>query len=79
MSKVWLDAARRIDGLSIVCLVDLDLDQARSRAAEFGLDGADTGASLEAMVDRSRPDLVFDVVVPAARSPERRLIAAVTC
>jgi predicted dehydrogenase len=56
-----------VDGRSIVGLVDINLDRARSRAAEFGLDGADTGVSLEAMLERSRPDVVFDAVVPAAR------------
>ena len=68
MSKAWLDAAGRIDGLSIVGLVDLDLDRARSRAAEFHLDRAATGASLDAMLESRRADVVFDVVVPAARA-----------
>lgn len=68
MSKAWLDAARSIDGLSIVGLVDLDPDRACARAAEFRLDGAATGASLEAMLERRRPDVVFDVAVPAARA-----------
>jgi predicted dehydrogenase len=30
MSRAWLDAARQIDGLKIVGLVDLDLDRACS-------------------------------------------------
>ena len=68
MSKAWLDAASRIDGLSIVGLVDLDLDRARSRAAEFHLDRAATGASLDAIFETRRADVVFDVVVPAARA-----------
>ncbi|MBV9288441.1 MAG: Gfo/Idh/MocA family oxidoreductase [Hyphomicrobiales bacterium] len=72
MSKAWLDAARRIDGLSIVGLVDLDLDRARARAAEFQLDGAATGVSLDAMLESRRPEVVFDVVVPAARASVAR-------
>jgi predicted dehydrogenase len=67
MSRAWLEAARQIDGLSIVGLVDIDEERARSRAAEFGMDGAATGDSLDAMLDRTKPDIVFDVVVPAAR------------
>ena len=67
MSKGWLDAARQIDGLSIVGLVDIDLDLARSRAAEYHLDAADTVASLDAMLEMRRADVVFDVVVPTAR------------
>ncbi len=79
MSRAWLDAARQIDGLNIVGLVDLDLDRARSRAAEFRLDGADTSASLDAMLDKRRPDAVFDVVVPAARTSIARSAFASGC
>ena len=68
MSKAWLDAASRIDGMSIVGLVDLDLDRARARALEFHLDRAATGVSLDAMLESRRADVVFDVVVPAARA-----------
>ena len=68
MSRAWLDAARQIDGLSVVGLVDLDVERARSRAAEFGLEGAATSDSVDGMLDRKKPDVVFDVVVPSARS-----------
>lgn len=67
MSRAWLEAARQIDGLSIVGLVDLEVERARARAAEFGLDAA-VGVSAVAMIDDLQPDLVFDVVVPAARA-----------
>jgi predicted dehydrogenase len=67
MSKAWLDAARQIDGLAIVGLVDLDAERAKARAREYGLDGAVIGTSLDAVLDQTRPDAVFDVVVPAAR------------
>ena len=67
MSRAWLEAARQIDGLSVVGLVDIEIDRARSRAAEFGLAGAAVGDSLDAILDRTQPDAVFDVVVPAAR------------
>ena len=67
MSKAWLDAARQIDGLAIVGLVDLDAERAKARALEYGLDGAVIGTSLEQVLDQTRPDAVFDVVVPAAR------------
>ena len=79
MSRAWLDAARQIDGLKIVGLVDLGLDHARSRAAEFRLDGADTSASLDAMLDKRRPDAVFDAVVPAARTSIARSAFASGC
>ena len=67
MSKQWLDAARQIDGLAIVGLVDLDADRARARAQEYDLTNAVIGTSLDAVLDQTRPDAVFDVVVPAAR------------
>jgi predicted dehydrogenase len=68
MSRTWLEAARRIDGLSIVGLVDIDEEQARARAAEFGLNGAAIGTSLDDLLKADAPDAVFDVVVPNARS-----------
>lgn len=67
MSKQWLDAARRIDGLAIAGLVDLDADRARARAREYDLGSAVIGTSLDAVLDETKPDAVFDVVVPAAR------------
>ncbi|MGX5844080.1 Gfo/Idh/MocA family protein [Mesorhizobium sp. ArgA1] len=67
MSKAWLDAARQIDGLAIVGLVDLDAERAKARAREYGLDGVVIGTSLEQVLGQTRPDAVFDVVVPAAR------------
>ncbi|TGQ69677.1 Gfo/Idh/MocA family oxidoreductase [Mesorhizobium sp. M00.F.Ca.ET.186.01.1.1] len=67
MSKAWLDAVRQIDGLAIVGLVDLDAERAKARAHEYDLTGAVIGTSLDAVLDQTRPDAVFDVVVPAAR------------
>ena len=67
MSRTWLEAASRIDGLSIVGLADIDLDRARSRAAEFGLESTAIGGSLEEILDQTKPNIVFDVVVPSAR------------
>ncbi|MGX5802347.1 Gfo/Idh/MocA family protein [Bradyrhizobium sp. Arg314] len=67
MSKQWLDAARRIDRLAIVGLVDLDAERAQARAREYGLASAVIGTSLDTVLDQTKPDAVFDVVVPAAR------------
>ncbi|RUU54195.1 Gfo/Idh/MocA family oxidoreductase, partial [Mesorhizobium sp. M2C.T.Ca.TU.002.02.1.1] len=61
MSKQWLDAARRIDGLAIAGLVDLDADRARARAREYDLGSAVIGTSLDAVLDETKPDAVFDV------------------
>jgi predicted dehydrogenase len=67
MSKAWLEAAARVDGLTISGLVDIDEARAEARAAEFGLGSAVFGADLGTVLARTSPDMVFDVVVPAAR------------
>jgi predicted dehydrogenase len=71
MSKGWLraiaenpDLAHRV---SVAGLVDLDPARAQALADEFGL-RARIGSDLDAMLAALNPDLVFDVVVPAARS-----------
>lgn len=71
MSKGWLSAIAehpllkgRVD---IVGLVDLHLPTAQARAAEFGLSESAIGTDLDAVLATTRPDLLFDVVVPSAR------------
>ena len=66
MSQAWLEAARAT-GVEIVGLVDIDVERARGRAAEFGLDAAVVGTDLDAVLAATRPDVVFDVALPAAR------------
>ncbi len=58
---------RKIDELEIVGLADLDIARAKGRAAEFGLQDAVIAADLETLLAEPNPDLLFDVVVPAAR------------
>lgn len=67
MSRAWLTAAAALDDIEIVGLADLDEDRARSRAAEFGLGGVVIAGDIETLLARSKPDMLFDVVVPAAR------------
>ncbi|MBZ9986186.1 Gfo/Idh/MocA family oxidoreductase [Mesorhizobium sp. BH1-1-5] len=67
MSNRWLDAARQIEGLAVAGLVDLDAERAQARAREYGLAAAVIGTSVDAVLDQTKPDAVFDVVVPAAR------------
>lgn len=67
MSRAWLQAAAKIPDLRIVGLADLDVERAKRRAAEFSLQDLVVAADLDSLLSRSRPDLLFDVVVPAAR------------
>jgi predicted dehydrogenase len=66
MSRAWLEAARDT-GVEMVGLVDIDLDRARQRAQEFGLDRAVVGADLDDVLASTKPDVVFDVALPAVR------------
>ena len=72
MSKGWLEAITEhplLKGkIEVVGLVDLHLPTAENRATEFGLSDAVTGSDLDAVLARTKPDLLFDVVVPAARA-----------
>ncbi len=67
MSRAWFEAAKTIDGLEIVGVADIDAERAAARAAEFGLDGAVIATSIEELLAKSSPEIVFDVVVPGAR------------
>ena len=67
MSRTWLQAAAKIPDLRIVGLADLDVERAKRRAAEFSLHDVVVAEDVHALLSRSRPDLLFDVVVPAAR------------
>jgi predicted dehydrogenase len=67
MSRAWLQAAARIPDLRIVGLADLDAGRAEGRAAEFSLDDLVIAGDVHALVSRSHPDILFDVVVPSAR------------
>lgn len=72
MSKGWLTALQEhplLQGrVAVVGLVDLHQPTAQARAAEFGLSGAIIHTDLDAVLSATKPDLLFDVVIPAARS-----------
>lgn len=71
MSKGWLKAIAETpslrDRISIVGLNDINRDAANRLATEFGLSKAAVESDLPALLLGTRPDLVFDVVVPDAR------------
>lgn len=65
ISRLWIEAIAQIDALDLVGMVDLDVRTARDSADAFRLDVA-TGTDLAAMIEQTRPDLVFDCTVPEA-------------
>lgn len=71
MSKGWLNALTEHPLLKgrvrVVGLVDLDRATAEARAAEFSLSNVVIGTDLDAVLTQTKPDLLFDVVVPNAR------------
>ena len=71
MAKGWLRALQSASDLSreveIVGLVDLDLTTAKALAAEFALDDVIIGKDLASVIEATRANMVFDVVVPSAR------------
>ena len=71
MSKGWLRAIAATpalaDAVTVVGLVDLNAATAESLAKEFGLEGAVIGSDLSDVIDRTKADMVFDVVIPNAR------------
>lgn len=71
MSEGWLKALRTINQLrpSVQITGFVDLDQTCAQTCAAGWDGgaAPFGTSLPEMLAKVRPDIVFDIVVPAAR------------
>lgn len=65
ISREWLGAAQRLPDLELVGLVDLSLEAAQARAAEFSL-GVPLGTDLDAMLAQTEPDIVFNCTVPEA-------------
>ncbi len=71
MAHGWLRAlASQPDlatSVTIVGLVDLDIAVALSLAETFGLNDVEIGNDLDAVLALTKADILFDVVIPAAR------------
>jgi len=71
MARGWVKALREqpdlIGRVELVGLVDLDLDAAKALGDAFGLENVTTGTDLGDVLRATRPDLLFDVVIPGAR------------
>lgn len=71
MSRGWLKAINETPQLKgrvvIVGLVDVYREAAEKFAADFGLTDAVIGTDLSNVLAVTKPDVVFDIVIPAAR------------
>ncbi|MEO8241830.1 MAG: Gfo/Idh/MocA family oxidoreductase [bacterium] len=71
MAKGWIEALQTAPDLvgrvDVIGLCDVDPAAADRMKQAFGLEGAVVGSDLDAMLVALRPDILFDVVVPAAR------------
>jgi len=72
MAKGWLTAIADHEDIAsrvrIVGLVDLDLTTARRLAEECGLGEVPAYQDLDQALSELKPDFLFDIVIPAARS-----------
>jgi predicted dehydrogenase len=66
MSAEWIRSAKEL-GIQISALVDLNPELARSRAAEFRLDGP-LFTNLDEAIDTVRPEMLFDCTPPQAHA-----------
>ncbi len=68
ISRAWLDAIKARGDVNMVAYVDLIVEAARQRAAEYGDDNAMIGADLAAALQATRPQVVFNCTVPQAHA-----------
>ncbi len=66
ISGVWLKSLQKIEGVTVVGLVDINADAALGRKEEFALASAQTGTDLRAMLKATKANVVFDCTVPGA-------------
>ncbi len=67
ISNVWFEASKNFDDMEFVGLVDLSLENAEKRRKEHSLgDGVVVSTNLAEVLDKTRPDAVFDCTVPPA-------------
>jgi predicted dehydrogenase len=68
ISHAWMKPAKNVPGLTVAGYVDINPAAAKKLAAEYGPEGALTGSNLAEMLDRIRPDMVFNCTVPEAHA-----------
>lgn len=64
ISGAWLSAVRQIPSIEMVGFADIREEAARKRAEEFGWTNAAVGSDFIAVLDKTRPDAIFDCTLP---------------
>jgi len=65
ISNAWFGPSKEFDDIEFVGLVDLNLENAKERNEEHGLNAV-VGTDLQEVLDKTNPDIVFDCTVPTA-------------
>jgi predicted dehydrogenase len=78
ISRLWLEPLITLPNAEPVGLVDVVEANARARAEEFRL-GVPVGTDLQAMLERTRPDIVFDCTIPEAHYEVTLMALAAGC
>ncbi|HPA44658.1 MAG TPA: Gfo/Idh/MocA family oxidoreductase [bacterium] len=66
MAAEWLHLLADMEDIEIVGLVDINPESARKRAEEYRLDQTVLGTELKPVLQKTSPDIVFDITVPEA-------------
>jgi predicted dehydrogenase len=66
ISRAWLNAVKDMPELEMVGFVDIMEDAARTRATEYGWTNAAVSADLADVLQKTKPDVVFDCTIPEA-------------
>jgi predicted dehydrogenase len=66
ISRAWLGAIKDIPDIEMVAFVDLVEERAQEQAETYGWTDALVTADMEAAIEQTNPDAVFDCTVPAA-------------
>ncbi len=66
MAGAWLRAVKENPGVNLCGFVDINEEAARKRAAESGSASPVIGTDLVAVLEKVRPDVVFDCTIPEA-------------
>ena len=65
MSRSWVRVATELSDFELVGFVDIDLEAAKTRAADYSANvTVETSTDLSATLTYTKPDILFDCSVP---------------